>query len=152
MVDWKRIENDVQDILEQPGDLDTKLEKVCKYLKENVEHYDWVGFYFVDPRKKDELVLGPYAGDPTIHNRIKFGEGICGQAAVTKKVFIVDDVSEEQNYLACSPDVKSEIVIPIFRNDELVGELDIDSHKKDAFTEEDKYLLENIARMVGDLM
>ncbi len=152
MIDWKRIENDVQDILEQPGDLDTKLEKVCRYLKENVEHYDWVGFYFVDPHKKDELVLGPYAGDPTIHTRIKFGEGICGQAAVTKKVFIVDDVSKEDNYLACSPDVKSEIVVPIFKNGEIKGELDIDSHTQSAFTEKDRHILENIAAMISKLL
>ena len=152
MIDWKKIENDVQDILEQPGDLDTKLEKVCKYLKENVEYYDWVGFYFVDPRKKDELVLGPYAGDPTIHTRIKFGEGICGQAAVTKKVFIVDDVSKEENYLACSPDVKSEIVVPIFKNGEIKGELDIDSHTRSAFTEKDRHILENIAAMISKLL
>ena len=148
----KKLQNDIQDILEKPGDLDSKLEKVCKYLKENVEYYDWVGFYFVDPRKKDELVLGPFAGEPTIHVRIKFGEGICGQAAITRKVFIVPDVSKESNYLACSPEVKSEIVIPIFKGDELVGELDIDSHTQDAFTEEDRYLLENIARMIGDIM
>ncbi len=55
MIDWKRIENDVQDILEQPGDLDTKLEKVCRYLKENVEHYDWVGFTLLTRVKKTKL-------------------------------------------------------------------------------------------------
>ena len=151
MIDWKRIENDVQDIIEENIDLESKLEKICRYLRENVEHYDWVGFYLVDPRKKDELVLGPFDGEPTIHTRIKFGEGICGQAAVTKKVFIVDDVSEEKNYLACSPEVKSEIVIPIFKNGRLVGELDIDSHQKAAFGEKDRHVLENIANLLGDL-
>ncbi len=151
MIDWKRIENDVQDIIEEDLDLDSRLEKICRYLRENVEHYDWVGFYLVDPHKKDELVLGPFDGEPTIHTRIKFGEGICGQAAVTRKVFIVDDVSKETNYLACSPKVKSEIVVPIFKQGKIVGEIDIDSHQKEAFTEKDRHVLENIANLLGDL-
>jgi len=96
-------------------------------LVENVPHYDWVGFYLVDKAKK-ELVLGPFVGEPTEHVRIPFGRGICGQAAERRTTFVVQDVSKEGNYLACSPKVKSEIVIPLFKGGEIIGELDIDSH------------------------
>ncbi len=108
-------------ILTSDMPVEERLQALCKFLRENVEHYDWVGFYFVDPEKKDELVLGPYSGAPTEHVRIRFGQGICGQAAETRNVFVVQDVSKEDNYLSCSPDVRSEIVVPIFKDGEIVG-------------------------------
>lgn len=125
------------------------LGKVCRSLKEKVDHYDWVGFYLVDPQKERELVLGPYAGEPTEHTSIGFGQGICGQAAETGKLFLIQDVSGEDNYLSCSPEVRSEIVLPIFRDGELVGELDIDSHSFEPFTDLDTVLLEGICRIVS---
>lgn len=129
-----------------------KLKAICKLLKENVPYYDWVGFYLVDKTKEKELVLGPFEGSETEHVRIPFGKGICGQAAETGKTFIVQDVSKEKNYLACSPKVKSEIVIPIFKNNEFIGELDIDSHKFSPFTNEDKEFLEKTCEIVSKLL
>ena len=126
-----------------------KLQGICDILRQSISHYDWVGFYFVDPENKDELVLGPFSGEPTEHTRIKFGEGICGQAAETRNVFIVQDVLKEENYLSCSPDVRSEIVVPIFRNGEIVGELDIDSHRINPFTMEDRKFLERVCERVA---
>ncbi|MBN1391045.1 MAG: GAF domain-containing protein [Candidatus Thermoplasmatota archaeon] len=125
------------------------LEAVCRLLRDRVEHYDWVGFYLLDPERERELVIGPFAGEPTEHTNIGFGQGICGQAAETGKLFLVQDVTREENYLSCSPEVRSEIVLPIFRDGGLVGELDIDSHRSEPFTMLDTVLLEGICRMVS---
>lgn len=133
-------------------DRDEKLINICMLLKENVEHYDWVGFYFVDPEKDKTLTLGPYVGDPTEHVNIQFGVGICGQTAETKKVFLVQDVSQVTNYLSCSPQVKSEIVVPIFKDGGFVGELDIDSHITGPFTEEDEEFLDLICKDISDIL
>jgi GAF domain-containing protein len=89
-------------------------------------------------------MLGPYLGAPTEHVKIAFGQGICGQAAERKETFVVQDVSKETNYLSCSIKVKAEIVVPIFKDEKIVGELDIDSHTANPFTEEDKTYLEKI--------
>jgi L-methionine (R)-S-oxide reductase len=131
---------------------DEKLRAVCRLLKENVSHYNWVGFYVVDKKKPNELVLGPFEGEPTEHVRIPFGRGICGQAAKLRKAFIVQDTSKETNYLSCSARVKSEIVVPIFRNEEIVGEIDIDSHSLSPFTKEDEEFLKKIGEMVSGLL
>lgn len=133
-------------------DKNAKLKTICKLLKDNVSHYDWVGFYFVDKTRQNELILGPFEGEPTEHERIQFGRGVCGQAAQLKRTFVVQDVSKETNYLSCSPNVKSEIVIPIFKNEEIVGELDIDSHTLSAFTDEDKVFLGKICKIVSKLL
>lgn len=124
--------------------------KVCECLCADMEGCHWAGFYMVDPEAADELVLGPYCGAATEHTRIGFGDGICGQAASTLKTFIVDDVSTECNYLSCSPEVKSEIVVPVFLNGELVGEIDLDSHRKSGFEDEDRALLEWLAEMTAE--
>lgn len=129
-----------------------KLKKICKILKENIPRYNWVGFYFVDKVKQDELMLGPFEGEPTEHIRIQFGQGICGQAAQLKTSYVVQDVSKEKNYLTCSPNVKSEIVIPIFKKNKIVGELDIDSHSLSAFNGEDKAFLEKICEIVSRIL
>ncbi|MBD3285481.1 GAF domain-containing protein [candidate division WOR-3 bacterium] len=131
---------------------DQALEEVCKILKDKVPHYDWVGFYLTDPNVERQLVLGPYSGAPTEHVRIGFGQGICGQAAETKKTFIVQDVSAETNYLACSPDVRSEIVLPLLHQGEVMGELDIDSHTTGAFSEEDRGFLLKVCYAVSRLL
>ena len=136
------------------GDLNgnDKLKTICRLLKDNVSYIDWIGFYSVNKNKPRELVLGPFEGEPTEHVRIPFGRGICGQAASLKKTFIVQDVSKETNYLSCSSKVKSEIVIPIFKNRKLVSELDIDSNLASPFTAEDETFLTTIAQMVSKLL
>lgn len=133
-------------------DENRKLEEICRLLKDNVTYYDWVGFYFVDKEKEKELILGPFEGEPTEHVRIPFGRGICGQAAKTKKTYIVQDVTKELNYLSCSPKVKSEIVVPISRGGKIVGEIDIDSHSFSPFTKEDREFLEKISILVSNLL
>ena len=120
--------------------------EICKLLNENFPHYNWVGFYLVNPDKKKELVLGPYVGEPTEHTNIPFGKGICGQVAESKNTFVIQDVSQEDNYLSCSPSVKSEIVVPILKNAEFVAQLDIDSHKLNPFSTEDVKFLEQVCK------
>ena len=128
-----------------------KLQKVCQLLHDEVEHYNWVGFYFTNGDKK-ELKLGPYVGAETDHVIIPFGKGICGQVAVSNETFVVPDVMAQDNYLSCSIDTKSEIVVPIFKNGINIGQIDIDSHVIDPFTEEDEKLLNYVCEKVSEII
>jgi len=141
----------IKRIVEDSGTRDHKLQQICELLAEEIENFDWVGFYLVDPESDRELVLGPYVGEPTEHTRIAFGEGICGQAADSLETFVVQDVSQESNYLACSVEVEAEIVVPIMKGDAFVGELDIDSHEKNSITEEQRSLCEEVCRITARL-
>ena len=114
-------------------------------------HYNWVGFYFRNGQK-EELILGPYVGAPTDHTVIPFGKGICGQVAVSNKNFVVPDVSAQDNYIACSITVKSEIVVPLFKDGTNIGQIDIDSNTPDPFTAEDERFLEFICKSVSDII
>lgn len=142
----------ISEVLKSKVDRDEKLETVCKLLRDNVSYYNWVGFYIVDRKRQKELVLGPFEGEPTEHARISFGRGICGQAAERRKTFLVQDVSKETNYLSCSANVKSEIVVPIFKNEKVVGELDIDSHALSPFTKEDETFLKKLGEMTSKIL
>ncbi|MEJ5230114.1 MAG: GAF domain-containing protein [Pseudothermotoga sp.] len=143
--------NQIEEILKK-ADLNESMKRICELLYSNVAYYDWVGFYLVDENKRDELVLGPFVGEPTEHVRIPFGKGICGQAAARGTTFIVQDVSKETNYLSCSPKVKSEIVVPIKLSEEIYGELDIDSHILEPFDEEDNRFLNTICEKISRKM
>ena len=138
-----------EDILNRQVSRDEKLFAICELLDDEVEVFNWVGFYLVDPDADRELILGPYVGEATEHTRIPFGKGICGQAAESLEIYVVQDVSKEDNYLACSVDVKAEIVVPILKEGKLLGELDIDSHTKSAITEEHREMLEEICEKVA---
>ena len=118
-----------------------KLLKICQLLNENVEYYNWVGFYFAN-HETQTLHLGPYVGAETDHTVIPFGKGICGQVAVSNENFVVPDVAAQDNYIACSFTVKSEIVVPLFVNGINIGQIDIDSHVLDPFTKKDEEFLE----------
>jgi GAF domain-containing protein len=149
---FETLRKELKALLGKPGAPEVILKSVCVRLKKTVPHYDWVGFYLVDPGAEGALLLGPYAGAPTDHVRIPFGRGICGQAAETGRTHLVPDVTEEGNYLSCSVNVKSEIVVPLFAGEVLVGELDVDSHALDAFREEDRTFLEEVGRLVAPLL
>ncbi|MBR9914875.1 MAG: GAF domain-containing protein [Algicola sp.] len=128
-----------------------RLLAICELLENEVSYYNWVGFYFKNG-DKNELKLGPYVGEPTDHEIIPFGKGICGQVAVSNKNFVVPDVSAQDNYIACSITVKAEIVIPIFVNGENIGQIDIDSNTPDPFTEADERFLEFVCEKVSKLL
>ena len=143
-MDYQKLAQQVTSILERKSfDKEEKFQFICDLLQSEVEHYDWVGFYFADTQTKT-LHLGPFAGEPTEHTVIPFGKGICGQVAVSNLNFIVPDVMAQDNYIACSATVRSEIVIPLFVNGENIGQIDIDSHTIDAFTKEDELFLTEI--------
>jgi L-methionine (R)-S-oxide reductase len=123
---------------------------VCRLLHERMLKYSWVGFYLLEPGAKPPvLVLGAFLGAMTPHTRIPLNQGICGAAASSGKTIVVDDVSKDPRYLACSLETKSEIVVPIFVRGEVVGELDIDSHFPAAFGAEDQQLVQYCAEIVG---
>jgi L-methionine (R)-S-oxide reductase len=139
------------EIVQGKGSLEEKLQAVCELLDEQIDVFDWTGFYLDDPDEHRMLYLGPFVGEPTDHTRIPYGTGICGQAAETLDTFVVQDVSKADNYLACSIHVKSEIVVPIMKNGKFFGELDIDSHTKNAFTPEIKTLCEEVCSKIASL-
>ena len=115
-------------------------------LKEQMPDYSWVGIYLLDGQ---ELILGPFRGKPSPHTRIPLNQGICGAAASTKETIIIDDVDADPRYLACSLETRSEIVVPIMRGAEVLGEIDIDSDKKAAFGQADRELLEAVAHLLS---
>lgn len=136
-------------IINQPDLLiKDKMQAVCDLLQANVDTYDWVGFYMAH-ETAPTLHLWNQAGVPTDHTVIPFGKGICGQVAVSNKNFVVDDVHAQDNYIACSIHVKSEIVIPMFKNGKNIGQIDIDSNTPNAFNEEDERFLEWINELVA---
>ena len=142
--DFGIIISEIDALIERGGERDEVLQGICDILREKVEYYDWVGFYLTVPGQ-EELALGPFNGASTDHTCIPFGKGVCGQAAAKKETIVIQDVAGETNYLSCSPDVKSEIVVPLMRSGEVLGELDIDSHAISPFTERDRELLEHVA-------
>jgi L-methionine (R)-S-oxide reductase len=147
---FARIKTDIDTLLATRGSLERKLKGITTLLANEVDYYDWVGFYLVEDMSRDELVLGPYVGAETEHVRIPFGKGICGQAAATGETIIIQDVAKVTNYLSCAPDVISEIVVPIFSGGKIVGELDIDSHELGPFSWDDRELLEYICAQLSE--
>ena len=124
-------------------------QNLVSWLDKNISYYNWTGFYFMN-EEKQQLEIGPYVGAFTDHSIIPYGKGICGQVALSGKTFEVPDVNAQDNYLACSLATKSEIVVPIYANDNLIGQIDIDSHQLDPFTTEDHELLERVAEFVAN--
>lgn len=142
----------VTEILSMPNkSVEFRLRALCQLLHDTVDHYNWVGFYFRNG-DKEELILGPYVGAPTDHTVIPFGRGICGQVAVSNQNFVVPDVSAQDNYLACSLTVKSEIVVPIFVDGENIGQIDIDSHELNPFSDQDEPFLEFVCSEVAGML
>ncbi len=143
----EKLKSEILNIIQSNTSKEKTLQDICEYLKKSVSHYDWVGFYFKNG-SKNELKLAQFAGKLTEHTIIPFGKGICGQVAVSNETFLVSDVSEQANYISCGVEVKSELVVPIFKNNENIGQIDIDSHSVNAFNNEDVKLLEFICNEV----
>ena len=139
-------------IIESPKlNTEERLQKICVLLDQEIKYYNWTGFYFRNG-EKEELILGPYVGAKTDHTVIPFGTGICGQVAVSGETFEVPDVKAQDNYLSCSLDTKAELVVPIFKDGENIGQIDIDSHFINPFTEEDKELLQWLCDRLGQIL
>ena len=129
-------------------DILSGLKKCCHFLEENIPHFDWVGFYFADFQTKN-LYLKAFSGKPTDHTTIPFGNGICGQVALSNKNLMVPDVKLQDNYIACSLEVKSELVVPLFFEGKNIGQIDIDSNKLNPFCKEDELLLEACCNLIS---
>ena len=142
---------EINSIIASNNTKEEKLQAICDFLENQIPYYDWVGFYFKN-EDKEELKLAQYTGEETEHTIIPFGKGICGQVAVSNKNFVVQDVSEQDNYISCGWKVKSEIVIPIFVNGENIGQIDIDSHTANTFTNDDTILLEHVCKEVSGIL
>jgi GAF domain-containing protein len=125
------------------------MQTVVQRLAESVPTFNWVGFYMIDPAEPTMLQLGPFVGAPTEHVRIPLDKGICGAAAATGTTIVVDDVQSDPRYLACSLETRSEIVAPVYAHNQVVGELDIDSHAPAAFGPAERELVERCAALVG---
>jgi L-methionine (R)-S-oxide reductase len=128
---------------------DQLMESITVLLNKEMLKYNWVGFYMLESGADPMLVLGHYRGAMTPHIRISLNQGICGAAASSGKTVVVDDVTKDTRYLACSLETKSEIVVPVFVRGKVVGELDIDSHFPAAFGSDDRELVEYCAQLVG---
>jgi GAF domain-containing protein len=144
-LDYETAEKEMQSVIDGSSNV---LEDVVDFLYKNFDYYSWVGIYTVE---NNELVLGPWRGPhATEHTRIPIGSGICGAAASSGKTEIVPDVKSDGRYLSCFVSTKSEIVVPIKKQDMVVGEIDIDSDKRDAFTKMDSLFLEKVSDMLGE--
>jgi GAF domain-containing protein len=114
--------------------------------------YNWTGFYLVDPADSNYLIVGPYAGSFTPNVRIPLDRGLCGAAATSGQVVVVQDVSADPRYLAGSSLVKSEIVVPIYVKKNLAGELDIESYFADTFTKPEQEFVEACAGLLASYL
>ncbi|TAI48057.1 GAF domain-containing protein [Flagellimonas allohymeniacidonis] len=152
MTSFETLKSEIDSLIESTDiPVNDRLLNICQLLREEIPYYDWVGFYFRNG-DKEELKLGPYAGEPTDHTIIPFGKGICGQVALSNENFVVPDVAAQDNYIACSITVKAEIVVPLFVNGENIGQIDIDSNTPDPFTEEDERFLEFVNKKVAQIL
>jgi GAF domain-containing protein len=109
------------------------------------DHFNWTGFYMM---RGNHLEVGPYVGPKTEHVRIELDNGICGAAASQKESVIVDDVNQDSRFLACSRSTRSEIVVPLMSGEEVLGEIDVDSDRPAAFTNDDREMFESIAETI----
>jgi L-methionine (R)-S-oxide reductase len=147
MSSHERVLSEITGQVRDQPDATRAMRAAVSTLKRRMPDYSWVGIYLLDG---NELVLGPFEGKPSPHARIPLGRGICGAAATEKATIVVDDVNADARYLACSVETKSEIVVPIMQDGEVLGEIDIDSDRPAAFGAADRALLEPIAALLAE--
>ena len=147
MSDYAAALEAVEAVVHDETEADEVLRQTVNILHDRFEQYSWVGIYFVE---EGNLVLGPWRGpQATEHVRIAIGQGVCGAAAASGRTEVVDDVNADDRYLACFPSTRSEIVVPVVYDGQVVGEIDIDSDAPAAFGDEDKAFLERVAALIS---
>lgn len=147
-----QVKREIDELAKKASSARELMDAITRKLNERMLKYNWVGFYMISADDPNVLELGPFVGAMTPHVRIPLNQGICGAAASQGATVVVDDVSRDARYLACSIETKSEIVVPVFVNKKVVGELDIDSHFLSAFGKDDRALVEYCAQAVGRFM
>ncbi|GMV06061.1 MAG: hypothetical protein AMXMBFR53_23370 [Gemmatimonadota bacterium] len=149
MIEAGKLVRDLQ-IMRDEGHLsDALLRYAVRSIASSDERFSWVGVYLLNA-EANELWLHNYVGSPTEHAKIPVGTGVCGRAVAEKSNLNVPDVSKEENYLACSPDVQSEMVVLIRAGDDIFGQIDLDSEETAAFTEDDELLLQSVADKLSE--
>ena len=149
-MDTTELVKDLQEMRESGHLSDPILRRAVRHLSDE-DRVDWVGVYLWD-EEKNRLWLHNYVGEPTEHALIEPGQGVCGTALEKGENMNVPDVSEVENYLACSPDVQSELVVLIKAGDEVLGQIDIDSDEKAAFAEEDEQAVQLVADKLAEVI
>lgn len=127
-----------------------KMQAVAGLLAAGVEGFDCIAFFLIDPENPRQLLIGPQGGAPLTPTHIAIGQGICGQAAEHAITIVVDDVTQELNYLSGHPDTRSEIVLPIYRSGQVVAELDVNSFRLARFQSEERLFLEELCLLLTD--
>jgi L-methionine (R)-S-oxide reductase len=141
---YEEILPQIESLIANEPDQIANLANTAAVLKMAFEPISWVGFYLF---KEGELVLGPFQGKPACV-RIRIGQGVCGTSARERRTVIVPDVTAFPGHIVCDPDSKSEIVVPMVKQGELLGVLDVDSASVASFDEVDRFYLERIVRML----
>ena len=139
---YERLNDELTHLLKETSDLIANLSNASALVKLFLEDINWAGFYLM---KDGALVLGPFQGKPAVP-QIRLGEGVCGTATVEKKTQRVDDVHKCTNHIACDIASLSEIVVPIIKNGQVLGVLDIDSPITERFDSDDEKGLEEIVK------
>jgi GAF domain-containing protein len=140
----------VDALLEGEDNLIANLSNIVSLLKNSFEYYLWVGYYFYD-EKKNNLVLGPFQGSLGC-TRIEIGKGVCGTSYAKKETIVVEDVNQFPGHIFCDSSSKSEIVVPLFKNNEVTGVIDVDSAEFSSFDEIDKIYLEELAVKISTIL
>lgn len=148
----KELLQELQENARNASSVESLMELIAKRLHEKMTRYNWVGFYLIDPADPGCLVVGPYVGSFTPNARIPLDTGLCGAAASSGQVVVVQDVSKDPRYLAGSSMVKSEIVVPLFAKKKLAGELDIESYFADSFPKAEQEFVQACAAVVASYM
>ena len=144
---YKLLLAQVKAMVKDESDPVANMANVAALIQESF-HFWWTGFYRVIG---EQLVLGPFQG-PVACTRIGFGKGVCGTSWKERKTLVVEDVEQFPGHIACSSESKSEIVVPLMKNDEVIGVLDIDSERLATFDQTDKEWLEQIAEATAAVL
>jgi GAF domain-containing protein len=147
MIDGREIVGALESLREDGADRDRLLREAVRRVEGSESHYDWVGIYLLEG---EELVLHNYIGRPTDHVRIPVGRGVCGTAVAEGRDVNVPDVTEAEEYLACSAETRSELVV-LIQGSELHGQIDLDSDDLDAFSERDHQEIRRVADWLAAL-
>jgi GAF domain-containing protein len=149
MLEAGMLVRDLQTMRDEGHLSDALLRYAVRTIASSDSRFNWTGVYLLNA-EGTELWLHNYVGTPTEHAKIPVGTGVCGRAVAEKANLNIADVSKEENYLTCSPDVQSEMVVLIRAGDDIYGQLDIDSEDAAAFTEDDEIVLQGVADKLAE--